>query len=269
MKNIQALISSKARKKVLGKIQVLILAAGKGTRLNAKNIPKVLYPISDKPILSYCLENLQKTGFKKPIVVIGFKGNLIEEKFGDRATYVWQKKQLGTGHAVMVAKKSLKDYENVLILLGDMPFWKPETLQKIIDLHQKSGATLSLISVIFEDPMFLQYGRIVRDKNNHLVKILEQKEATEKEKKIKECNPSCYVVRTDWLFKNLPKISAKGGSASGGKKSSGEYYLTDILELAISQKEKISILPIKDWQQAIGINTKEHLDLAEKLLKSK
>ncbi len=238
-------------------IQALVLAAGKGTRLNAKDKPKVMYVLCNKPIIDYVVKNLNKVGFKKPILVIGFHGNLLKDYLKNRASYVWQKRRLGTGHAVLAAKNVLKSYQDVLIILGDMPFWQPETLKKIINLHQKSKATLSLISVILENPSFYAYGRILRDQKGNLLKILEEKEATSAEKKIKECNPSCYVVKTKWLLENLPKI----------KKTSGEYYLTDILALAISQKEKISILPIKDWRQVVGINTKEHLGLAEKLIK--
>ena len=238
-------------------IQALVLAAGKGTRLNAKDKPKVMYVLCNKPIIDYVVKNLNKVGFKKQILVIGFHGNLLKDYLKNRASYVWQKRRLGTGHAVLAAKNVLKSYQDVLIILGDMPFWQPETLKKIINLHQKSKATLSLISVILENPSFYAYGRILRDQKGNLLKILEEKEATSAEKKIKECNPSCYVVKTKWLLENLPKI----------KKTSGEYYLTDILALAISQKEKISILPIKDWRQVVGINTKEHLGLAEKLIK--
>ena len=248
------------------KIQALVLAAGKGTRLKAKDKPKVMYPLRGRPIIDCVVKTLKSAGFEKPILVIGFHGELVKNYLKNRSQYVWQKNQLGTAHAVLQAKNALKNYCDVLIVLGDMPFWKPETLKKLISLHEKSNATLSLISVILENPSFYAYGRIIRDKNNDLIKIVEEKEATAAQKKIKECNPSCYLVKTGWLFKNLNKISANGGSASGGKKTSGEYYLTDILELAISQKEKIAVLPISDKRETLGINTSEHLQLAEKLI---
>jgi len=242
----------------MSQIQAVVLAAGKGTRIGAKDKPKVMFPLNHRPIISYVIDNLRQAGFKKPLVVIGFRGKLIQNYLQNKAQFVWQRRQLGTAHAVLQTQNALKPYDDVLIVLGDMPFWQPETLKKIITLHRKSKATLSLVSVTFDNPSFFAYGRIVRNAKGDLEKIVEEKEATPQEKQIKECNPSCYVVRTAWLFNNLAKIA----------KTSGEYYLTDILALAIAQRVKIAVLPITDWQQAIGINTKEHLALAEKVLKS-
>lgn len=238
-------------------IQALILAGGKGVRLNAEK-PKVLYQVKNKPMILYCLESLKKAGFEKPVVVIGFKGEEVKKVLKNSVSYVWQRKQLGTGHAVLKAKRALSKAKTVLVIYGDMPFWRPETFKELIKRHQKEKATLSLVSVKFENPSFFQYGRIVKDKKGHLLKIVEEKEATEKEKKIKECNPGCYLIERKWLFKNLPKIK---------KHPNGEYYLTDILEMAVSQGQKITLVPISDWREAVGINTKEQLKLAEEILK--
>ncbi len=240
------------------KIQALVLAAGKGTRINANEKPKVLYPVLGKPMILYSLEALKKASFEKPIVVIGFKGEEVKKLLKNKASYVWQRKQLGTGHAVLKAKSALRGVESVLIILGDMPRWSPETFKHLIKAHQKTKAILSLVSVIFENPSFFKYGRIIRDENKNVLGIVEEKETTEAQKKIKECNPSCYLIETDWLFKNLPKIK---------KSASQEYYLTDILALAVKQKEKINVIPTRNWKEAIGINTKEQLKLAEKILR--
>jgi len=236
--------------------QVLILAGGKGKRLNSQT-QKALYPILGKPIICYILENLKKAGFKKPVVVIGHKGKEVQKTLKDEVFYVWQRKRLGTGHAVLCAKKLLEKKGSVLILCSDMPFWKAKTFKKLIKEHQKSKAVLSLVSVIFENPSFFQYGRILRDKKGKVLGIIEEKEATSEQKKIKECNPACYLIKTGWLFKNLSKIK---------KSSCGEYYLTDILGLAVSQDKKINVVPTSDWKEAIGINTKEQLEYAEKIL---
>jgi bifunctional UDP-N-acetylglucosamine pyrophosphorylase/glucosamine-1-phosphate N-acetyltransferase len=241
-------------------IQALVLAAGKGKRINAQEKPKVLYPLLGKPIILYSLKNLKKAGFKKPILVIGYKGNEVKKTLGNSVGYVWQKRQLGTGHAVLCAKDALKGVKSVLIIYGDMPFWKPSTFKKLIKEHQKTGAILSLVSVILDNPSFYKYGHIIRDKNGDLKEIVEEKVATSEQKKIKECNPGCYVIETKWLFENLPKIR---------KSAVGEYYLTDLLGLAVSQGEKINIMPIKDWKEVVGINTKEQLKLAEEVLKNK
>lgn len=246
---------------MMNNIQALILAAGRGERLNAQK-PKVLYPILGKPIILYSLESLKKAGFKKPVVVIGFQGNKVKKVLKNEVVYTWQRRQLGTGHAVLCAKNALKGVKSVLIIYGDMPFWKPQTFKKLIQEHQKNNATLSLVSVILDNPSFYKFGHIIRDQKGNLKEIVEEKVATPEQKKIKECNPGCYMIETDWLFQNLPKISAKGGK----KSAVGEYYLTDVLGLAVSQGKKINIMPIKDWKEVVGINTKEQLKLAEKIL---
>lgn len=246
--------------KAMKNIQALVLAAGKGTRLNAKSKPKVLFTILGKPIIDYIIKSLNEAGFEKPVVVVGFKGKLVQDYLKNKATCVWQKRQLGTGHAVMQAKKALQDTDAVLIIYGDMPFWHPETFKRLIKSHQKTGATLSMATAILDKPSFFQYGRILRDKKGNVLGIIEEKEASEKEKKIKESNPGCYLVKTDWLWQTLSKIK---------KSHSGEYYLTDILGLAVAQGQKINTLPIKDWKQVVGINTKEHLSLAEEIIKGK
>jgi len=241
-------------------IQALILAAGKGTRLHAKSKPKVLFSILDKPIIDYIIKTLNEAGFKKPVVVVGFKGKLIQEHLKKKAVCVWQKRQLGTGHAVLKAKNALQGADKILIIYGDMPFWQPETFKKLIKSHQKTSATLSLATVILDEPSFFQYGRIIRDKKGNVLGIIEEKEASEKQKKIKESNPGCYLVQTDWLWKALSKIK---------KSNSGEYYLTDIIGLAVKEGRKINTLPIKDWTQVVGINTKEHLNMAQKIIRER
>jgi bifunctional UDP-N-acetylglucosamine pyrophosphorylase/glucosamine-1-phosphate N-acetyltransferase len=242
---------------MMNNIQALILAAGKGKRINAQEKPKVLYPLLGKPIISYCLKSLKKTGFKKPILVIGYKGNEVKKTLGNSVGYVWQKRQLGTGHAVLCAKDALMGTKSVLIIYGDMPFWEAKTFKKLIREHQKTGATLSMVSVVLDNPSFYKYGHIIRDKNGNLKEIVEEKVATSEQKKIKECNPGCYVIETDWLFKNLPKIK---------KSAVGEYYLTDLLGLAVSQNEKINIVSTSDQNEVLGINTPEQLKLAESIL---
>jgi len=237
--------------------QAVVLAAGEGTRLKARHLPKVLYPLGGRPMIDYLIHTLHEAGFFKPVVVIGFQGQKVKDFLEERAQYVWQKKRLGTAHAVFKAKPALKGIKRVLIVLGDMPFWKAETFRKLITSHKKTKSVLSLVSVVFKNPSFFQYGRLVRDKNGRVLKIVEEKEASEAEKAIKECNPSCYLIETDWLWRNLSKIK---------KSASGEYYLTDIMELAVRQKVKINLLSISDEKQAIGINTEDHLKLAEKLL---
>ncbi|HLB32045.1 MAG TPA: sugar phosphate nucleotidyltransferase [Patescibacteria group bacterium] len=238
-------------------IQALILAAGKGKRINAQNKPKVLFSLMGKPLITYSLKSLAEAGFGKPVVVVGYRGEMVQNLLGKKVIYCWQKKQLGTAHAVSEAKKALVDAKSVLIIYGDTPFWQSSTLNKLIKSHRQTKATLSLVSVVFENPSFFQYGRLVRDKDGNVMKSIEEKEASDEEKKIQECNPSCYLVETGWLWRALPKIK---------KSASGEYYLTDILNLAVREKKKVNVLPISNWREAVGVNTREQLQLANKLL---
>jgi bifunctional UDP-N-acetylglucosamine pyrophosphorylase/glucosamine-1-phosphate N-acetyltransferase len=239
-------------------IQALMLAAGKGKRINAQDKPKVLFPLAGKPLILYGLKSLREAGFEKPIVVVGFQGQKVQELLKERVVYCWQRKLLGTANAVLQAQKALGHAKSVLIIYGDMPFWKPATLKKLISKHRQTKATLSFVSVILKNPSFFQYGRLVRDENGKILRSIEEKEATNEEKKIQECNPSCYLVEAKWLWRALLKIK---------KSASGEYYLTDILNLAVSEKKKINILPIEDWREVIGINTEEQLRLAKNALK--
>lgn len=238
-------------------IEAIILAAGKGTRMKAEHIPKVLYPLGDRPMLSYILQTLSKIGILHPIIVVGFQAEVVKEEMGPFYRYALQKNQLGTASAVESAKdKVSKEAKAVLVLNGDdSAFYKPETLKKLIESHLNSKAQLTLLTVQLDNPTGL--GRIIKDEKGRAVRIVEEKLASEKEKRITEVNTGCYVFEPGFLWQTISKIK---------KSKAEEYYLTDIVELAYRGNKKINTVKLKNPHEWVGINTPEELEKAEKLM---
>lgn len=250
----------------------VILAAGKGTRMNtglASPIPKIIFELNGKPIIDWSVGLIRDAGISKVVLIVGYKKEMVEEYFGNKVEYAEQKEQLGTGHAVMMAESVLKDKaESIIIFYGDNCLYKPESVRRIIDLYEKPASpaggekpTIAILTVEFDDPMFWAFGRILRDPSGEVIGIREQKDCTEEQKKIKECNPGFYIVDATWLWDNLKKIE--------NKNVQGEYYLTDIIELAKVQGKKIVAISVSEESEALGINTPEQLKEAEEVLKNR
>lgn len=229
------------------------------------DLPKILVGFGGKPLVSYLLEELKGlSDLPTPVVVVGYKNALVKELLGQNYIYALQKQQLGTAHAVWAARKKIKA-KNVLVLYGDMPFIKAESLKKLMKLHQNQDAVISMFTA--HVPSFSgryqsmnNYGRIIRNKYNMLVKITEYKDATAKEKEIKEVNPGIYMFKTQWLWENIDKISNQNALQ--------EFYLTDLVEVAIGEGKTIHSFKIFP-EEVLGINTKEQLQQAEKVLSVK
>lgn|SRR3989338_4339780 len=242
--------------------QIVILAAGKGTRMEGGAVPKVLIPLRGKPVISYLLEELQGLrGFPKPVIVVGYKHELVEQTLGDEYVYAFQANQLGTAHAVQAAREKISA-DNVVVLYGDMPFVRADSLEKLIQLHQEKQATLTMFTCTvpgFEGmyESMNHYGRIIRDTEDNIVKITEFKDAAPREQQIAEVNPGIYVFKSSWLWQNIDAITKDNAQ--------GEYYLTDMVELAIRQGLPIYSLAISP-EEVFGINTKSHLEEAKRLL---
>lgn len=262
------------------KIQPVVLAAGKGTRIISEAIdaglgelPKVLYPLNGRPLLDYVLDSMaaatkllsDQVEMLQPIVVVGFMKDAVIAHVGDRATFVEQlPSPLGTGHAVLVTESSVApDVDAVLVMNGDMPAWHPETIVNLVRRFVADQPTIALGTVDFTDPQytadFFAYGRMVRDGSGQLVKITEQRDATPEERQISECNPSLYCFSTAWLWPALHRLK--------NDNSQSEYYLTDLLEMALADKQSVETVPGRDWREALGVNTLDQLKLAEELLK--
>jgi len=242
--------------------QIVILAAGKGTRMES-NIPKALMPLGKSTMIETLLDNLGPD--PKPIIVVGYKSELVKSSLKDRAIYAMQKEQLGTGHATQQAMKLLdKKSEVVIVLNGDQPFADKEMIERLIAAYERSDdvITMGIVSVpSFSDwyGSFERWGRVSRDKEGYVKEIVEYKDANDSQRAITEVNPTYFVIERDWLEENLLNID--------NDNSQEEYYLTDLIELAFKQGRKINSIEIKP-QKALAANTKEQLEVLERFVKT-
>jgi bifunctional UDP-N-acetylglucosamine pyrophosphorylase/glucosamine-1-phosphate N-acetyltransferase len=238
-------------------IAAIILAAGQGKRMKS-DLPKVLHKIGEKPILEYVINTAKDFGFKRILVVIGHKAELVEEFLKDKdVEIVWQKEQLGTGHAVLQTKEVLKNFEGeVVILSGDVPGLRKKTIQGLIEVHRRSKALGTVLTAVLNDPK--EYGRIVRGKDGLVEKIVENKDAKEEEKKIKEINTGIFVFEKKPLFEALEKTNTLNRQ--------GEYYLTDVLEIFRKQNLIVAAKIVEDNWETEGINSIEQLAKMENYL---
>ena len=205
-------------------LRVVILAAGKGTRMNS-DLPKVLHKLQSKPLIDYVIDESELLNPKEIILVVGFKKESVIKHTESRINlkYATQIEQLGTGHAVLQTNELLKNRKgHILILYGDVPNIKASTLQPIVNDHISNNRDLTLITAEIDDPT--GYGRIIRDKKGNLLKIVEEKDCSDDEKKIKEWNPGIYIFKIPEVFKILDNIKTNNASK--------EYYLTDAIGLA-------------------------------------
>ena len=241
-------------------IKSVILAAGKGTRMKSET-PKVLHTIFDKTLVGYVIEAVNKTGMvDENFVIVGHQAERVEDyinKTYDNAKTVLQSPQLGTGHAVSMVLPYLKDFDGeIIILCGDTPLITEDTLKEFIEFHHSNNSDLTVMSAIFDNPT--NYGRIIRNADESLNSIIEEKDATVEQKAIKEVNAGIYCL--DWV-KIKPAFSElKTNNAQG------EYYLTDIIKWANGQGLKVCAYTLKNNEEIFGINSKTHLAEATKIL---
>ena len=236
-------------------LRIIILAAGKGTRMNS-DLPKVLHKLNGKALLDFVLDESELLNPKETILVVGFKKEQVISHTRHRANlkYATQMEQLGTGHAVLQTGDLLKNKEgHILILYGDVPNIKESTLRPIIDDHLINNRDLTLITAEIDDPT--GYGRIIRDKNDNLLKIVEEKDCTDDERKIKEWNPGIYIFKIPEVFEILNNIKTNNASK--------EYYLTDAIGLAQQSKMEIKAIKIANSNEVVGVNTADQLEELE------
>ena len=234
----------------------IILAAGMGTRMKSEK-PKVLHKVCGKELVRWVIEASKNAGADTVVSVIGHKADMVKETLGDSCRYAIQSEQKGTGHAVMQAADYIRDAQDTVVILnGDTPLIKAETIEKAIGYHKSNGNAVTVITAVFDDAS--GYGRIVRNEDGSVRKIVEHKDATEEEKKINEINSGMYVFESAALCNALGKITTNNAQ--------GEYYLTDTLEIIIKSGKKAGAYVVSDNDEIRGINDRIQLNEAEKLM---
>lgn len=250
--------------KALIPMQIVVLAAGHGKRMNNSELPKVLVPLRGRPIIEYLLEAIKKSGVAgKPVIVVGQKAEVVKQNLGSDYYYVLQAEQLGTGHAVACAEELLKNKtSNVMVLYGDHPLITPETIKRLAESHLNSNDVITMATVKVDDfndwrkPLY-DFGRILRDKTGKVVRIVEKKDAAQINLEIKEVNPSFFCFKAGWLWNNIDKLS--------NNNKQREFYLTDLVQFAFEQGHNINDIEVNS-ESAAGVNSKEQLDLIEEFL---
>jgi len=244
--------------------QIIILAAGKGVRMKSDK-PKALTLLKNKPFLQHILETVNTLNLPiKPVIIVGHQKELIKELFGNNYTYAEQTELLGTGHAVMSAKKSTHpDHKTVLVLSGDQPLISKATIERLLTKHNEKKPIITMAT--FTVPDFEEwrsgmrhFGRIVRGENGVVKGIVEFKDATEREKLIKELNPAVYAFDAEWLWKNINSLK--------NENMQKEYYLTDLIKIAGEQNKKIETVSLEKIIEGLQPNTKEELVVLEKIV---
>ncbi len=236
--------------------EVIILAAGQGSRMKS-NLPKVLHKVAGKAMLQHVIDSALAMNAEKLTVVVGHGGNKVKQAIKNKVNWVEQTEQLGTGHAVLQAQDLISDDNICLILYGDVPMIDSKTLDNLVS--QVKPDTLGLLTVEYDDPT--GYGRIIRDENGAVRAIVEQKDATPEQLEIGEINTGIMAVNGNHLKKWLPALS--------NKNATGEYYLTDIIEMAVRNNIEVAVVKPTDKEEVKGVNDREQLAKLERWLQQR
>ncbi|CAG0941989.1 bifunctional UDP-N-acetylglucosamine pyrophosphorylase / Glucosamine-1-phosphate N-acetyltransferase [Anaerolineae bacterium] len=248
-------------------LAAVILAAGQGTRMKS-GLPKVLHPIAGKPMVQYALDAARTLDAAHTVLVIGHGADQVRAAVSNfhaprpisNLQIVEQREQRGTGHAVLQARDALRGKSDaVMVTYGDMPLLQTATLQKLADLHAAARATITMLTVCSDDSM--GFGRILRDAANRVIGIVEQNDATPEQLAIRELNCGVYCFDAEWVWEHLTQLKP------AGKKN--EYYLTDLVALAVGEGKAIEAIVLDDVSEVIGINTRSHLARAEKIMRAR
>lgn len=248
----------------MDQIKIIVLAGGKGKRMNSE-LPKVLLPLSGVPMIKYLLKAVDESRIGKPAtIVVGVGAEQVKEILGPDYNYVLQKEQLGTGHAVLTTEPTLRGKaKHIMVLYGDHPLMDTATIESIAKTHLAKKAVLTMGTIVVPDfsdwrAAFFDFGRIVRDDRGQITRSVETKDATEEERKMTEVNPCYYCFEAEWLWDNLKKISNDNAQK--------EYYLTDLPKLARDGSCKIASIPIEP-KVGLGANTPAQFQVLAKFLK--
>ncbi len=235
----------------MSEIAAIILAAGKGTRMKSDKA-KVLYQLAGKPMIQRVVNTALSLDFHPLCIVVGHQKDAVIASLDeyDDLVFVEQKEQLGTGHAVLITEPIFKDFSgDIIILAGDVPLLQSETLRNLKDHHQITGAACTVLTSFLDDAE--KYGRIIRNPAGEIVSIVEYKDATPEQRKIREFNTGIWCFKADALFRSIHRISNHNNQK--------EYYLTDTLELLVKDGETVGSVVLENPVEAAGVNSQEHL----------
>lgn len=238
--------------------KAVILAAGQGTRMVSK-MPKVLHPLMGRPLISYSVELAERVTGVKPVVVIGHGSELVREVLGKRVVFVEQEPQLGTGHALQQAQGLLKgDCDQVLVISADMPLLRAITLDQIINTQMANSGPLTMLTLRDDDSR--GFGRVIRDPSGMVSAIVEEAQATPAELEHTELNAGIYCFDSKWVWDALAQIELS---------PKGEYYLTDLIAIAVADRKRVRAIECEDGSEAIGVNNRAHLADAAAILQQR
>lgn len=240
-------------------VYAVILAAGQGTRMKSK-LYKVLHPVCGKPMVEHVIDHIETVNVDRIVTVVGHGADLVKETLGNKSEYVLQAEQLGTAHAVQQAEPILGELEGTtLVVCGDTPLIRPETMQALFAHHAKQGAKATILTAVAENPT--GYGRILRDAAGQVAQIVEQKDATAEQQKVTEINTGTYCFDNKALFAALKQV--KNDNAQG------EYYLPDVIEIMQKQGEIVSAYVTDNFDETLGVNDRFALSQAEELMRAR
>lgn len=241
----------------MSKRYAVVLAAGQGTRMKSK-LYKVLHPVCGKPMVQHVVDQVSNLDIKHIVTIIGHGAELVKSQLGEQCSYALQEEQLGTAHAVMQAQEMLADKDGVtLVVCGDTPLIKAETMEALFKHHDETNAKATVLTAYTDDPT--GYGRIIRNENGQVEKIVEQKDASEEERKVKEINTGTYCFDNKSLFDALNNVS--------NENVQGEYYLPDVIEILKNAGEIVSAFQTDDFEETLGVNDRVALSKAEGIMR--
>ncbi len=237
-------------------LKAIIMAAGQGTRMRSK-LPKVLHPLLGQPLIRYSVDTTTRVTGQRPVVIIGHGADEVRKELGEQAEFAIQVEQLGTGHAVQQAAGLLRGQAGlVLVVAADMPLLTEATLRQLVETQKNNSGPLTMLTLLAEEPR--GFGRVVRDAQGKPKAIVEEAQATTEQLAIHELNAGAYCIRAEWLWEALTRIPLS---------PKGEYYLTDLVEIAVAEGVSVQAVTLEEASEAIGINTRIHLAEAEALLR--
>jgi len=238
--------------------KAIILAAGKGTRMKSK-YPKVIHKVCGKEMVNHVIDVSKKSGVKDIVAILGHGCDVVKEKLPTDTMIAMQIEQLGTGHAVKMAKDYIKDEDTIVVLCGDTPLIKEETLKRLFDYHLENGYHTTVLTTEVDNPT--GYGRIIRDENQDLLKIVEQKDANEEEKLVKEINSGIYCFNGKSLRESLDLLD--------NNNAQGEYYLTDTIQIMRNKGLKVGAYNGSTIEELMGVNSRVELSRAEDIMRKR